>query len=190
VLGATWHSYSGPSFSRHLARSEQWPCADTTVVLFPLRAVRCRTQIVLLQLRSETLSSASVRPAHPLARPLGPLHYGGDVPAGESEPTWLESAHHSVPAVYLKSLSTAACLGRCGRFRKGAARGSPTPERLPGQRSATHHRLLRRRRDPAPLTPMGRLVIDRCQNAAISMRVSSTTGCPANPTPRFLRFVC
>jgi hypothetical protein len=135
-----------------------------------------------------------LRAADPRARPpgfpLGLLHNGGDVPAGESEPTWLEGAHHSVPAVYLKSLSTAARLGRCGRFRKGAARGSPTPERLPGHRSATHHRLLPRRRDPAPLTPMGRLIIDRCQNAAISMRVSSTTGSPCKPTPRFLRLEC
>jgi hypothetical protein len=61
VLGATWHSYSGPSFPRDLARAEQWPCADTTPVLFPLRAVRCRTHIALLQLRSEPLSSASGR---------------------------------------------------------------------------------------------------------------------------------
>jgi hypothetical protein len=37
---------------------------------------------------------------------------GGDVPAGESEPTELESARQSVPAVYFKSLSAAAALGR------------------------------------------------------------------------------
>jgi hypothetical protein len=56
-----------------------------------------------------------------------PAFAGNNVPAGESEPTWLESAHHSVPAVYLKSLYRRCPFGTSRTVWEG---GRPARQRL------------------------------------------------------------